>query len=94
MQQDAQRSYLAIKQACPSWTLRGNFWLQQHPASRRQRHAKDRTWPQLHASLPCLAVQEVACHPLAQQSAVLAELIAEAKASQNEVENLSPNSQV
>ena len=49
---------------------------------------------QLLTSLPSLAVQEIACHPLAQQSAVLAELIAEAKASREEVENLSPNSQV
>ena len=51
---------------------------------------------QLHTTLQreCLAVQEVACHPLVQQSAVLAELVAEAKASRDEVENLSPNSQV
>ena len=49
---------------------------------------------QLPCKLACLGVQEVAYHPLAQQSAVLAELIAEARASRDEVENLSPSSQV
>ena len=95
MQQGAPGSYLAIKQGCPSRALRGNPWLQLASSKPHIEAFRGRLLAgQLQATWPCLAVQEVACHPLAQQSAVLAELIAEAKASRDEVENLSPNSQV